>query len=294
MTVDEARATANVNRITTPILILVGTADSLLPVNHQLHDRLEKAGKKVRMEVYQNGYHGFVMGPMGVARPDLKDGAPLLDITLQAMESALRHVVGGAAMDQVITEGREQIAVDVQQRLQQYLDHYKTGILVAKVNIEEAHAPAQVQEAFDDVTRAKEDRERLKNEAEAYANSIIPEARGRAQRALEEAAGYREQVIARAQGEAARFDDLLVEYRKAPEVTRNRLYIESIQAVLGNSSKVMVDVEGGNNLLYLPLDRMMQGSSAAAGSASDGDVPLLGEQMQSLRGESRIRGREGR
>lgn len=211
----------------------------------------------------------------------------------QAMESALRHVVGGAVMDQVITEGREQIAVDVQQRLQQYLDNYKTGILVAKVNIEEAHAPAQVQEAFDDVTRAKEDRERLKNEAEAYANSVIPEARGRAQRALEEAAGYREQVIARAQGEAARFDDLLVEYRKAPEVTRNRLYIESIQSVLGNSSKVMVDVEGGNNLLYLPLDRMMQGSPSAA-TATGSEVPLLGDQMQSLRNESRIRGREGR
>lgn len=211
----------------------------------------------------------------------------------QAMESALRHVVGGAVMDQVITEGREQIAVDVQQRLQQYLDNYKTGILVAKVNIEEAHAPAQVQEAFDDVTRAKEDRERLKNEAEAYANSVIPEARGRAQRALEEAAGYREQVIARAQGEAARFDDLLVEYRKAPEVTRNRLYIEAMQSVLGNSSKVMVDVEGGNNLLYLPLDRMMQGSPSAA-AATGSDVPMLGDQMQSLRNESRIRGREGR
>ncbi len=213
----------------------------------------------------------------------------------QAMESALRHVVGSATMDQVITVEREQIAADVQQRLQQYLDSYRTGILVAKVNIEEAHAPAQVQEAFDDVTRAKEDRERLKNEAEAYANSIIPEARGRAQRQLEEAAAYREQVIARAQGEAARFENLLVEYRKAPEVTRNRLYIEAVQSVLGNSSKVMVDVEGGNNLLYLPLDRMMQGASGGAGSAAaGGEVPLLGDQMQSLRTDSRVRGREGR
>ncbi len=211
----------------------------------------------------------------------------------QAMESALRHVVGSLAMDQVITLGREQLAVEVQQRLQTYLDNYKTGILVAMVNIDQAHAPAQVQEAFDDVTRAKEDRERLKNEAEAYANSIIPEARGGAQRQLEEAAAYREQVVARAQGEAARFDNLLVEYRKAPEVTRNRLYIETMQAVLGNSSKVMIDVEGGNNLLYLPLDKMMQGS-ASGGSAAAGEVPLLGDQMQSLRNDSRIRGREGR
>jgi membrane protease subunit HflK len=212
----------------------------------------------------------------------------------QAMESALRHVVGSAAMGQVITEGREQIAVDVQQRLQQYLDVYKTGIQVAKVNIEEAHAPAQVQEAFDDVTRAKEDRERLKNEAEAYANSIIPEARGRAQRQLEEAAAYREQVVARAQGEAARFESLLAEYRKAPEVTRNRLYIDAVQSVLGSSGKVLVDVKGSNNLLYLPLDRMTQGGAAASSGGGVGEVPLLGDQMQTLRTENRIRGREGR
>ncbi len=212
----------------------------------------------------------------------------------QAMESALRHVVGGAVMGQVITEGREQIAVDVQQRLQQYLDTYRTGILVAKVNIEEAHAPAQVQEAFDDVTRAKEDRERLKNEAEAYANSIIPEARGRAQRHLEEAAAYREQVIARAQGEAARFENLLGEYRKAPDVMRNRLYIDAVQSVLGSSSKVMIDVKGGNNLLYLPLDRMTQGGASTGVGSAAGEMPLLGDQMQSLRTDNRVRVRESR
>jgi membrane protease subunit HflK len=215
----------------------------------------------------------------------------------QAMESALRHVVGGSNMDQVITEGREEIAVEVQERLQQYLDAYQTGILVAKVNVEESHAPAQVQEAFDDVTRAKEDRERLKNEAEAYANSIIPEARGRAQRQIEEANAYKEQVVARAEGEAARFEKLLVEYRRAPEVTRNRLYLETVQSVLSDSSKVLVDVPGGNNVLYLPLDKMVtprsEGGSRKNTGTSEAQADIL---MQQLRRENQqpVRLREGR
>jgi modulator of FtsH protease HflK len=212
----------------------------------------------------------------------------------QAMESALRHVVGGALMGQIITEGREQIAVDVQLRLQQYLDAYRTGMLIAKVNIEDAHAPSQVQEAFDDVTRAKEDRERLKNEAETYANGIIPEARGRAQRQIEEATGYREQVVSRAEGEAARFDKLLAEYKKAPEVTRQRLYLDTIQSVLTNSSKVLVDVQGGNNMLYLPLDKMMdqQGAGDHPAAAAGAEVQL--EQLPTLRRDSPARGREVR
>lgn len=213
-----------------------------------------------------------------------------------AMESALRHVVGGAEMDQVITEGREQIAVDTQERLQQYLDLYKTGIIVAKVNIEDAHAPSQVQEAFDDVTRAKEDRERLKNEAETYANGIIPEARGRAQRQIEEANAYREQVISRAEGEAERFEKLLAEYRKAPEVTRQRLYLEAVQDVLANSNKVLVDVQGGNNVLYLPLDRPLrpQVSASEPEVSTDTDLQQLSDQLQQLRRNSQLRGREGR
>ena len=213
----------------------------------------------------------------------------------QAMESALRHVVGGQLMGQIITEGREQIAVDVQQRLQQYLDVYQTGIQIAKVNIEDAHAPAQVQEAFDDVTRAKEDRERLKNEAETYANGIIPEARGRAQRQIEEATGYREQVVSRAEGEAARFDKLLAEYRKSPEVTRQRLYIDSMQSVLTNSSKVLVDVQGGNNMMYLPLDKIMEQRNAGAadhGSTTPAEVQL--EQLPTMRRDLPARGREVR
>lgn len=213
----------------------------------------------------------------------------------QAMESALRHVVGGQLMGQIITEGREQIAVDVQQRLQQYLDAYQTGIQIAKVNIEDAHAPAQVQEAFDDVTRAKEDRERLKNEAETYANGIIPEARGRAQRQIEEATGYREQVVSRAEGEAARFDKLLAEYRKAPEVTRQRLYLETMQSVLTGTSKVLVDVPGGNNMMYLPLDKIMDQQNAgdrAAGAAAGAEVQM--EPLPTLRRDTSPRGREVR
>ncbi|MBT4520374.1 MAG: FtsH protease activity modulator HflK [Halieaceae bacterium] len=173
-----------------------------------------------------------------------------------ATQSALRHVVGGTNMDAVLTGGRAQIALDVHQRLQDLLDLYETGINVSKVNVDESKPPTQVQGAFDDVIKAREDEERVKNEAQAYANGIIPEARGRAQRQIEEANAYKEQVIANADGEADRFIKLLTEYRKAPEVTRERLYLDAIQAVYGNTSKVMVDVEGGNNVMYLPLDKM--------------------------------------
>ncbi|HET8711043.1 MAG TPA: FtsH protease activity modulator HflK [Spongiibacteraceae bacterium] len=213
-----------------------------------------------------------------------------------AMESSLRHVVGGTQMDSIITYGREQVANDVQQRLQQYLDSYATGIQVAKVNIEDAHAPSQVQDAFDDVQRAKEDRDRLKNEAETYANGVVPEARGRAQRQIEEANAYRDQVVARAEGEAARFDKLLVEYKKAPEVTRQRLYIDAIQDVLGSNSKVLIDAQGSNNVMYLPLDKLLNqqnGDSGRAVTTGSADVQL--EQLPPLRRDSTSsRGREGR
>ena len=204
-----------------------------------------------------------------------------------AMESALRHVVGGAPMDRIITVEREQIAIDVQKRLQQYLDLYETGIEVAKVNIADAHAPAQVQDAFNDVPRAKEDSERLQNEAEAYANGIIPEARGRAQRQIEEANAYRGQVVARAEGEAARFEELLAEYRKAPEVTRQRLYIDAIQGVLSHNNKVLVDTQGGNNMLYIPLDKIIEQQNATDNSAGAGSVDVQSvESLPKLRGDS--------
>jgi len=174
-----------------------------------------------------------------------------------ATESSLRHVVGGSAMDYVLTDGRAQLALDVRERLQQYLDVYETGINVSKVNIDDAKPPAEVQEAFDDVIKAREDEERVKNEAQAYANGIIPEARGQAQRVIEEANAYKERIIAEAEGDAARFTALLAEYKRAPEVTRKRLYLETMEGVMQRTSKVMVDVEGGNNILYLPLDRIV-------------------------------------
>ena len=189
-----------------------------------------------------------------------------------ALESALRHVVGSNKMDLVITEGREQMAFDVKERVQKYLDVYSTGIFVAQVNMDDSQPPAQVQEAFNDVTRAKEDKEKFKNEAEAYANAIIPEARGQAQRQLEEAQAYRDQVTAAAQGEAERFTALRTEYQKAPEVTRQRLYLDTLQQIYADSTKVMVDVQGGNNMLYLPLDKIA-GQSGYSGSGSSAGVP---------------------
>ena len=179
------------------------------------------------------------------------------DVTLtHATDSAIRHVVGSAEMGGVISEGREVLGSDVQERLQRYLESYQAGLRVVKVNIENSQPPRQVQAAFDDVIKAREDEQRLKNQAEAYANGIIPEARGRAQRVLEEANAYREQVVARAQGEADRFLKLYAEYAKAPEVTRQRLYIDAVQEVMQRSSKVMVDVSSGSNIMYLPLDRI--------------------------------------
>jgi membrane protease subunit HflK len=185
-----------------------------------------------------------------------------------AAQSALRHVVGGTSMDMVLTEGRAKIAVDVQARLQEYLDIYETGILVSKVTVDESKPPTQVQAAFDDVIKAREDEERVKNEAQAYANGIVPEARGGAQRQIEEASAYKEQVVANAQGEAERFNRLLTEYRKAPVVTRERLYLDAVQNVLSQTSKVLVDVEGCNNIMYLPLDKLTE-RSQSTGNAGD-------------------------
>lgn len=181
----------------------------------------------------------------------------------QATESALRHVVGGSTMDDVIGEGREVMAGGVQERLQSYLDSYGSGMSVRSVNLDRGAPPSQVESAFDDVQRAREDEVRFVNEANAYAEQIIPEARGDAQRIIEQANAYRAQVIARAEGESSRFTQLLVEYQAATDVTRNRLYIDAIESVLENSSKIFMDVEGGNNMLYLPLDQLRRGGGSA-------------------------------
>lgn len=191
-----------------------------------------------------------------------------------ATESALRHVAGSTTMDRILTEGREQMALEVRERLQRFLDNYGTGITVTQVNIQSAQAPREVQEAFDDVIRAREDEQREKNQAETYANGVVPEARGRAQRIIEDANGYREEVIARAEGEAQRFTRLLVEYRKAPEVTRERLYLEAMQDVLSQTSKVLITGQQGQNLLYLPLDKMVNGNGNTGATAVSPSVPM--------------------
>lgn len=177
------------------------------------------------------------------------------EITLrEATESALREIIGKSKMDFVLTEGRTQIAAQLQILLQNILDLYETGLEVTSVNMQDAQPPEQVQAAFEDAVKAREDNARLKNEAEAYSNDIIPRAHGKASRVLAEANAYKEKVIAESTGETQRFLKVLAEYKKAPKVTRKRLYIESMESVLANTSKVIVDVKG-NNVLYLPLDR---------------------------------------
>ncbi|TDI93854.1 MAG: FtsH protease activity modulator HflK [Chloroflexi bacterium] len=211
-----------------------------------------------------------------------------------ATESALRHEVGSSTMDEVITEGRAALAIQVEERLQIYLDRYQTGIVVTGVQIDQSGPPRQVQDAFDDVQKAKEDEVRLVNEANAYAESVIPEARGEAQRQLEEASAYRDQVIARADGEAQRFTKLLVEYKLAKRVTRDRLYIDAMEKVLANSSKVMIDVEGGNNLLYLPLDRLMQQSARSGSSLNQDSLRDLADAIARENSDRTLSGRQPR
>jgi membrane protease subunit HflK len=186
-------------------------------------------------------------------------------------ESALRHVVGGSTMDEVLKERREEIRVSVQNRLQEYLDRYNTGLTTVNVALNETAAPQPVQDAFNDVARAREDEDRFQKEAQAYANSVIPEARGKAQRIMEEAQAYKEEIIATAEGDAKRFNALLTEYRRAPEVTRERLYLETMEQVLGKTSKVLVDVKEGDNLMYLPLDQIMKRHSEAMPSSGSGN-----------------------
>ena len=199
----------------------------------------------------------------------------------QATESALRHVAGSSTMDQVITDGREAIAIEVQERLRSYLSMYGTGIDITKVNIDRSAPPVQVQEAFNDVQKAKEDQQKFINQATAYSQQIVPEARGKAQRQLEEAQAYRDRVIARSEGEAERFEKLLGEYRVAKQVTRDRLYIDALENVFKNASKVMVDVEGGNNMMYLPLDKLTQQSGG--NNAPSTDVNALRREVEQLR-----------
>ncbi|MBN8238703.1 FtsH protease activity modulator HflK [Marinobacter hydrocarbonoclasticus] len=207
-----------------------------------------------------------------------------------ATDSALRHEVGSSSLDDVLTEGRAELAVRVEQRLQSFLRDYGTGLEIVRVNVESTQPPAPVQDAFREVQRAREDEQRLKEEAETYRNKIVPEARGQAQRMIEEANAYKQEVIERARGETARFNQLLAVYEQAPSITRERMYIQALEQVLGNSSKIFVDTESSGNMMYLPLDRLTQGSLSSSGSRMSGgsgqqvDIQSLTDQvLQELR-----------
>ena len=197
-------------------------------------------------------------------RPFLLKVAQPEQILEHATSSALRHVVGSASMDDVLKDNREAIRVQVRQRLDEYLNRYDTGLVLRQVVLDKTEAPDAVRDAFDDVSKAKEDEDRFKKEAEAYRNAVIPQARGEAQRLTEESEAYKQRVIDGAMGDADRFTDLLSEYRKAPDVTRERLYLETMTQVFGATSKVLVDVDNGNSLIYLPLEQLVKGRDVRA------------------------------
>ncbi len=197
------------------------------------------------------------------------------DAVVKAAESAIREVVGKATMDTVLNKDRESIQRDVVKGVQAQLDRYKTGILIQTVNIQNVQPPEPVQAAFDDALKAGQDRDRLKNEGQAYANDVVPRAKGTAARLKEEADGYRSNVVARAEGDSERFKAVLTEYQKAPQVTRDRLYTDAMQQIYSSVTKVMVDSRQGNNLLYLPLDKIMQMSGAQASDPAIGAAPAL-------------------
>ena len=196
-----------------------------------------------------------------------KVSEPADQVVRQATESAVREIVGRSSMDFVITGGRAEIAFETRELLQNILDRYQTGITVRAVEMQNAQPPAEVKDAFDDAVRAREDEERLKNEAEAYANDIIPKARGAAARIVQESEGYKESVIATSQGEASRFLQVLEEYNLAPGVTRDRLYLEAMEEVLSRSTKLVIDQgSNSNNVMYLPLDQLIRRQQEIAGT----------------------------
>ena len=192
---------------------------------------------------------------------------------MQAAETAIREVIGKSKMDFVLYEGREQVAAQTTVLMQEILDRYKIGVAISKVTMQNAQPPEQVQAAFDDAVKAGQDRERQKNEGQAYANDVIPKARGNAARLMEEAEGYKQRVIVSSEGDASRFKQILVEYSKAPGVTRDRMYLDMMQQVLSSSTKILVDQKSGNNLLYLPLDKLIQNSGPSPAPAQITETP---------------------
>ena len=241
-------------------------------------------------------------GPNG-ARDFLFNSRDPTEAVTQTAESAMREVVGRKLMDSVLYESRQEIADQVRSRMQEMLDRYGTGILVSAVAIQNAQPPEQVQAAFDDAVKASQDRERQINEGQAYANDVVPKSRGLASRLTQEAEGYRTRVVETAQGDASRFRQVLTEYNKAPAVTRDRMYLETMQQIFTNTTKVMVDTRSGNQLLYLPFDRLLQqtaGDGAGAPRVSAGPAapaspePAPSSTDNRSRDGARSRDREGR
>ncbi|GAB4464064.1 MAG: FtsH protease activity modulator HflK [Burkholderiaceae bacterium] len=219
-------------------------------------------------------------------------GGNAAETVTQVAESAMREIVGRRLMDAVLFESRQEIADATRQLMQTMLDRYGTGLLVLEVAIQNAQPPEQVQAAFDDAVKAGQDRERLINEGQAYANDVVPKARGTASRILQEAEGYRTRVVETAQGDAARFRQILTEYNKAPAVTRERMYLEAMQQIFTNTTKVMVDARGGNNVLFLPFDKLLQQAVSEAGQAAR-VLPAPPTAMGSEQAPSDARARDG-
>jgi membrane protease subunit HflK len=208
-------------------------------------------------------------------------------------------------MDFVLYEGREKVAFDTSALMQQILDRYATGVLVANVTMQAVQPPEQVQAAFDDAVKAGQDRERQKNEGQAYANDVVPKARGAASRLMQESEGYRARVVANAEGEASRFNKVLVEYQRAPAVMRDRLYIEAMQQIFASTTKIMVDTKSNNSMIYLPLDKLIAQTAAEAASGvtapataatppSASNEPPLSEGRVDRNRERSLRDRESR
>ncbi|MFZ6686177.1 FtsH protease activity modulator HflK [Undibacterium sp. SXout11W] len=199
----------------------------------------------------------------------------------QVAETAIREIVGKSKMDFVLYEGREKVASDVGALMEQILNRYKAGVQIANVTMQGVQPPEQVQAAFDDAVKAGQDKERQKNEGQAYANDVIPKARGEASRMLQEAEGYKSRVVSNAEGNASRFKQVLSEYQKAPVVTRDRMYLETMQQIFASTSKVMMDTRSGNNMVYLPLDKVMsQNESSSLKSGVISQVPAAAQSSQ--------------
>ncbi|MBY0572022.1 MAG: FtsH protease activity modulator HflK, partial [Burkholderiaceae bacterium] len=201
----------------------------------------------------------------------------------QVAETAIREIVGKSKMDFVLYEGREKVAMDVGALMQQILTRYKAGVQIANITMQGVQPPEQVQAAFDDAVKAGQDKERQKNEGQAYANDVIPKARGEASRTLQEAEGYKSRIVANAEGNASRFKQVLSEYQKAPAVTRDRMYLETMQQIFTSTSKVLMDTKQSNNMIYLPIDKMIsQEANSVKPAVVQPVTPTTAEQIPSV------------